>query len=174
MIEWSGDDLVATLQQLEEDVQERVVRPIAYAGARLLYDEVRLRVPVYEGRERKNIRPGQLRDAIYHVFAEDQSSDLAKFYEISWNASKAPHGHLIEYGHWIVRGKVGRGNAGPPRRVGWAPAIPFVRSSFDRAPDAVRAMQARAVEKVQEVLSRKIVDDFGNEVPVGDKHVDRG
>lgn len=164
-------DLSAALEQLGEEVQQRVVRPVAYAGAKVFYDEVRLRVPVYTGKPRKGIHPGQLREAIYHVFSEGLSSDLEKVYEISWNAAKAPHGHLIENGHWIVRGKVGRGNAGPPRRVGWAPAIPFVRGSFDRAADAVRAMQARAVEKVQEVLSRNVVDDFGNEVPVGDKHV---
>lgn len=167
-------DLAGALEQLDEDVQQRVVRPVAYAGARVFYNEVLRRVPVYEGKPRKGIHPGQLREAIYHVFSESLSSDLEKIYEISWNAAKAPHGHLIENGHWIVRGKVGRGNEGPPRRVGWVPAIPFVRGSFDLAPEAVKAMQARAVEKVQEVLSRRVVDDFGNEVAVGDKHVDRG
>lgn len=171
MIELSGD-LVAALQQLDEDVQKQVVRPVAYAGAKVLYDEVRMRVPVYRGPARRGIHPGQLRDAIYHVFSESKSSDLEKVYEISWNAAKAPHGHLIENGHWIVRGKVGRGNSGPPRRVGWAPAIPFVRGSFDRAQDAIAAMQRRAAEKIQEVLTKTVVDDFGNEVTVGASHGD--
>ncbi|WP_020201870.1 HK97 gp10 family phage protein [Cupriavidus sp. WS] len=164
-------DLVAALQQLDEDVQKHVVRPVAYAGAKVLYEEARIRAPVYQGGAftRKNgveVKPGQLRDAIYHVFSEDQSSDLHKIYEISWNASKAPHGHLLENGHWLVRGKLGRGNTGPPRRIKWVPAVPFIRGSFDRAPAAVEAMQQRAIEKMQEVLTRTVVDDFGNEVTV--------
>ncbi|WP_416046680.1 HK97 gp10 family phage protein [Cupriavidus basilensis] len=169
MIELQGN-LLEGLREIEEGVRDHVVRSVAYAGAKVLYDEVRRQAPVYTGKERKGIKPGQLRDAIYHVFSESLSTDMRAMYEISWNASKAPHGHLIEYGHWIVRGKVGKGNAGPPRRVGWAPAIPFVRRSFDRAQAAVSAMEARAVEKMQEVLSRTIVDDFGNEVAVGAKH----
>ena len=64
-------------------------------------------------------RPGQLRDAIYHVYADQLSSDGHAVYRVSWNAKKAPHGHLIEYGHW--RGLEGRA----------VPVLDGARASFD-------------------------------------------
>jgi len=141
-------DMSESLAKLEADMKEHVVRSAAHAGALLFYDEARRRAPVYGGAPRKGIKPGQLRDAIYRAFAEKKSSDVVKMYEVSWNTRKAPHGHLIEYGHWIVQ-KVN----GIPQRTGRVPAIPFIRGSFDRAQDAIRAMRERAVERTAEVLS---------------------
>lgn len=158
---------LAALERLQEDVKQHVVRPAAHAGALVFYEEVRRNAPVYQGEAftRKNgvkVTPSQLRNAIYRVYVKDKSDESRAFYQISWNHTKAPHGHLIEYGHWIVK----RRN-GVKVRVGRAPAIGFVRRSFDRAQAAVDAMRERAAERMQEVLRRTVVDDFGNEVDVG-------
>lgn len=168
MIEMSGD-LLGALEQLESDVQEHVVRSVAHAGAEVLYDEARLLAPVYSGPPKEGIAPGQLRNAIYQVYAKGLSTPDHAVYEISWNHFKAPHGHLVENGHWLVR-KVN----GKKVRVKWVPAHSFIRRANDRADAAVEAMQRRAADKLAQVLRKTVVDDFGNEVPTGGVNVDRG
>lgn len=160
MFELSGD-LLAGLEQLADDVEEHVVRSVAHAGALVFYDEARALAPVYRGTEKKGVRPGQLRDAIYRAYAERQSTAGAAVYQISWNTRKAPHGYLIEHGHWLVR-KVD----GKKKRVRWVPPHSFIRRAFDRSAAAIEAMRNRAVQKMAEALRRTVVDDFGNEVAV--------
>jgi len=155
-------DLGAALANLEERLISEVVRPVARAGALVFYEEARQLVPVYQGApiKRKNgvqTKPGQLRDAIYHVYADQMFTDHHAVYRVSWNARKAPHGHLVEYGHWrtnrIVRTATGWAatseRLATPVRV---PAVGFMRRAGDRAEAAVDAMRKRAVEKIAEVL----------------------
>jgi hypothetical protein len=98
-------DLSEALQGLD-DLQaacEEDVRPAAQAGAQVYYDEARVRVPVrksarvYKG---KTYQPGALKAAIYQAYSKDNSAKGRATFHISWNARKAPHGHLIEHGHW--------------------------------------------------------------------------
>ncbi|WP_275760835.1 HK97 gp10 family phage protein [Ralstonia pseudosolanacearum] len=161
MFELNGD-LLGGLDQLADDIEEHVVRSVAHAGALVFYEEARTLAPVYRGTEKKGVRPGQLREAIYRAFADQQSTAGQAVYRISWNAKKAPHGHLIENGHWLVR-KVN----GKKERLRWVPPHSFIRRAFDRAPAALEAMRERAVQKMAEALQRSVVDDFGNEVAVG-------
>jgi hypothetical protein len=161
MIELKGD-LFSGLDQLAADIEEHVVRSVAHAGAVVFYEEARVLAPVYRGPEKEGVRPGQLREAIYRAFADQQSSAGRAVYRISWNAKKAPHGHLIENGHWLVRKVNGR-----KERLRWVPPHSFIRRAFDRAPAAIEAMRERAVLKMAEALRRTVVDDFGNEVVVG-------
>ncbi len=158
MFELNGD-LLAGLEQLADDVEEHVVRSVAHAGALVFYEEARTLAPVYHGTEKKGVRPGQLRDAIYRAYAHRQSTAGAAVYQISWNTKKAPHGYLIEHGHWLVR-EVG----GKKKRVRWVPPHSFIRRAFDMSSAAIEAMRDRAVQKMAEVLQRTVVDDFGNEV----------
>lgn len=72
---------------------EKAVRPAAQAAAQVLYDDVK-----------KNIAQigkvtGNLDRSIYQVFSQDNSNDRKATYHVSWNALKAPHGHLLEWGH---------------------------------------------------------------------------
>ncbi|UXC37190.1 HK97 gp10 family phage protein [Cupriavidus gilardii] len=155
-------DLAGDLDELEDQLVKDVVRPIARAGALVFYEEARRLVPVYKGAPviRKNGRkttPGQLRDAIYHVYSKSESTDVRAAYQVSWNATKAPHGHLVEYGHWRVNKLV-------KTPTGWiatterlethvrVPAVGFMRRAGDRAEAAIEAMRKRAAEKVAEVL----------------------
>lgn len=156
-------DLGAALDQLEERLVAEIVRPIARAGALVFYEEARHLVPVYQGAPitRKNgvkTTPGQLRDAIYHVYADRMSTDQHAVYQVSWNARKAPHGHLVEYGHWRVNKivKTPTGWAATKERLATpvrVPAVGFMRRAGDRAQAAVEAMRKRAAEKIGEVLS---------------------
>lgn len=88
-------DLASLEQRLDEDstALERAARPAAQAAAQVLYIEAR--------RNAMEIRrqSGNLMRAIYQAYSERNSSTGRATYHISWNPRKAPHGHLIEWGH---------------------------------------------------------------------------
>ena len=96
--------LSAYLDGMREKV-EAAVRPAAQAGAEVLYRAVKVNVA---GIGRKT---GNLDSAIYQAFSEKQSRKGRAVYRVSWNLKKAPHGHLVEYGH-IQRYKVYMGRDG--------------------------------------------------------------
>ena len=82
----------------------------------VIFDEVKLNAsPPRLGR-----KTGNLQNSIYWAYSPERSTDGQKTYRISWNKSKAPHGHLIEFG------------------TSRAPAHPFVRPAFSRVNEAIR------------------------------------
>lgn len=127
-----------------------LARPAAQAGAQVFYDEVNRNVA---GIGRKT---GNLAASIYQAFSEDNSSDVRATYHISWNARKAPHGHLVEYGHMMTR-KAYIGSDGnwytsdvllqTPVQVG---ARPFIRPAFAAAQRALEAARDRYVQDMRE------------------------
>lgn len=131
--EMDGDP-VAGLTRFVEAVEERVVRPAAHAGALVFYERARELAPEYTGPPKSGIKPGQLRAAIYRVFSEDRSTDEFKIYQISWNHTKAPHGHWMEYGN---------SRHGPK---------PFIRPAFDFYEKALEASRERARTLIAEIV----------------------
>lgn len=129
-IEFDDKLLQEQLDQLGKKASE-LTRPAAQAGAQVLYDEVKLNV------SRIGRKTGNLAASIYQVFSKDNSDDTRSTYHVSWNAKKAPHGHLVEYGHIQTR-KVYIGSDGnwytsntklpEPKQVG---ARPFIRPAYD-------------------------------------------
>lgn len=128
------------------------VRPAAQAGAQVLYDEVKLNV----GRIKK--KTGNLGASIYQVFSQDNSSEVRSTYHISWNARKAPHGHLVEYGHLMTRkayiGSDGKWHTSKikiePKMVG---ARPFLRPAWDtKRVAALQAAEARWIAETSKAL----------------------
>lgn len=96
-------------------------RPVAQAGAQVLYDRVRANVKdfvkphwfygendVYgvgpngevakRGPGVQKINPGNLRKAIYQSFSEDNSGKGYASYHVSYNYKKAPYAHMVEFG----------------------------------------------------------------------------
>lgn len=128
-------DMLASLAQFANAIEERAVRPAAHAGALVFYERARELAPVYVGPDKKGIKPGQLQAAIYRVFSEDKSSGTVKLYEISWNHTKAPHGHWMEYGN---------SRHGPK---------PFIRPAFDYYERALAAARKRASEVTAEIIA---------------------
>lgn len=143
-------DLVASLDRLEAVVLEKVVRSGAAGMASAIAAEVEANVaklangaPVVVNGETHE--PGTLQGAIYWAFDDRASTDLRKTYGVSWNRSKAPHGHLIEFGHWRVN-RVYRDDDGhlvatrerlpEPEFV---PAQPFLRPALAALPRAIQA-----------------------------------
>lgn len=86
-------DLDSLLEDLG-DAAEAASRPASQAAAQVFYDRMRANVA------RIGTVSGNLAQSIYQVYSNDQSEVGRSVYHISWNASKAPHGGLVEYGHW--------------------------------------------------------------------------
>lgn len=113
------------------------VRPAAQAGAQAFYDEVRARAPVGSKEhatkgKKQTFQPGNLRDAIYQAFVQDESGDSQATYRISWNKKKAFYGHFLEYG------------------TSQMAAQPFLRPGYDAARDrALTAVRAVMQEQVK-------------------------
>jgi HK97 gp10 family phage protein len=122
--EFDGADAVAGLEHLAERVQA-AVRPAAQAGAQVLYDDVRARVPQ---------DTGLLHSAIYQAFADGESTEERVTYRVSWNRSKAWYGRLVEFGTVKMA------------------ARPFIRPAFDAAHKrALEAAQRKFIDRVQGV-----------------------
>lgn len=98
------------------DVAEEFARPAAQAAAQVFYDAAKDNVA------RIKQVSGSLADAIYQAYSRDNSSPGHATYHVSWNAKKAPHGGLVEYGHWqryvVVNTKNGPRNAVRPEKQG--------------------------------------------------------
>lgn len=130
------DDLTHTV--------EDAARPAAQAAAQVLYDEVLRNV------RRIRRRTGNLASSIYQAYSRDNSAQGRATYHISWNARKAPHGHLVEFGHFQRYEVSYDRDSGrfithldrplpQPKRVA---ARPFVRPAQAAMPRAIEAARA--------------------------------
>ncbi|MBI4291323.1 MAG: hypothetical protein HY661_07590 [Betaproteobacteria bacterium] len=119
-------NLSADLERFEATIKESVIMSGAAAMARVFYEEVKLNTSP----PRMGIKTGNLHNAIYRVYAGDRSSEYAKVYRISVNKAKAPHWHLLEFGH--------SGQA----------AHPYIRPAFDLVQQAIGAGNARMAERL--------------------------
>jgi HK97 gp10 family phage protein len=129
-------DLEGALERMARGKAENVIYSGAAAMARVVYEEVKQNVsgnaPGGPG-----VVTGNLRESIYWAKDDNLSSPLRAVYSISWNKSKAPHGHLLEFG------------------TSRMPAYPFIRPAASKLPEAVKAGQAR----MQVVWSQGRTDD---------------
>lgn len=108
----------AQLHALADDMN-RATRPAAQAGAQVIYDRAKSiaatlrsdREHYFYGTATKALprgekragaygpfKPGSLYESIYQVFSQDNSFLDVSVYHISWNATKAPYGAMVELG----------------------------------------------------------------------------
>lgn len=121
-------DFEIDLTKFEKSITDKVLFSGAATMGRVIYDEVKLNAsPPRLGR-----KTGNLQDAIYWVYSPERSTDTKKTYRISWNKSKAPHGHLIEFG------------------TSRAPAHPFLRPAFSRIDEAIKLGKERMAKRLAE------------------------
>lgn len=136
--------VLGTMDNIDRDCQE-AARPAAQAGAQVLYDQVVRNVQGIKA------VTGNLRRSIYQAYSKDNSGEGRAQYHISWNAKKAPHGHLVEWGHLqryeitydptTRRFTTHKDRPLPvPKQIG---ARPFVRPAVAKMPQAQEAMRAR-------------------------------
>lgn len=108
-----GADLAgldAYMDQLGDNAEE-AARPAAQAAVQVLYDQIKRNVA---GMGRVT---GNLDSSIYQVYSKTLSKPGNAVYQTSWNAKKAPHGHLLEWG-WLQRYVYRPDGMGPMVRPG--------------------------------------------------------
>ena len=156
--------VLAGLRSLGNEKMVSLARSMGVAGGKVLRDEAKARAPV---------ESGGLRDALYLAFKDGKSTEAKVIYSVTWNAKKAPHGHLIEFGHWrynkIINGRPQKSlrpgltkGKGPQDHVPpgaldqpvWVSAHPFLRPAYtSSAGRALQAMAARGRERLAEILA---------------------
>lgn len=130
---------------------EAAARPAAQAGAQVLYEAVLRNV---NGIKRHT---GNLQRSIYQAYSQDNSGPGKATYHVSWNHKKAPHGHLVEWGHLqryavFIDERTGRWVTDTDRKLPTPKLVaarPFVRPAMAQAPQAEAAMRARWLAELQ-------------------------
>jgi hypothetical protein len=125
------------VEKLQGPLKVSLARSIAVGMGEVLRDEAKQLAPIKEG---------VLKDSIYLAFKEGRSNGQEVVYSVTWNHLKAPHGHLIEFGHLRVN-EVIRLDDGTWRftttrlpEPKFVAAHPFLRPALDSA--GKRAAQA--------------------------------
>lgn len=141
----------AALEKLAGPARIHLARSMAVAGGQVLRDEAKAHAPV---------KDGVLRDSIYLAFREAKSTEKQVQYSVTWNSKKAPHGHLLEFGHWqpfkvavLPDGRIYTMKSRLPAPK-WIPAHPFLRPALMGGVERARgAMIARGRERLPELLA---------------------
>jgi hypothetical protein len=136
-------DIEAMFDEITEDIQA-AARPAAQAMAQVLYEAVRVNVAAL------GQHTGNLYNSIYQAFSPENSGPGKATYHISWRTSgsgtRAPHGHLIEFGHFQkYKAYIGKdGNWYTNKRAPLPTPIqiaarPFIRPASSHFPQALDA-----------------------------------
>lgn len=148
------------LAQYREEVQQRAIRSALYAGARMLYDEMKIRAGGYGGKysgplsykypKHEKKRADTLQSSIYHYYDKKQATATRHVYVIGPNKREAPHWFNVEYGHFRVNKIIVNddGTIIPTKErlpaPAWVPARPYIRPTWDSTgASAVQAMLAK-------------------------------
>jgi HK97 gp10 family phage protein len=142
--------LQAAVNDLRDDVAQ-AERPAAQAGAQVLYDEVKRNVGAL------GQKTGNLARAIYQAYSKDQSANGQEVYHVSWNARKAPHGHLVEYGYTqryqvIKDRRTGKWITIKTKRLSTPKQVPpkaFVRRAQAKFPQALLAIETEFAKRLK-------------------------
>jgi hypothetical protein len=79
------------VEKLQGPLKVSLARSIAVGAGETLRDEAKLLAPK---------ESGLLANSIYLAYKDGRSNEKEVVYSVSWNHLAAPHGHLIEFGHW--------------------------------------------------------------------------
>lgn len=123
----------AGLDALGGTVAKSLLRSMLVAGGKVYRDEAQLLAPK---------KSGLLASSIYLAHKDGKSKGDLEVYSVTWNSKKAPHGHLVEFGHW------------DKAQLHYTPAHPFLRPAYEGA--SVRAQTAmfdRAKVRLPELLA---------------------
>lgn len=139
------DNLQNAFNSMFDDIENKVLRPAAYAAATVLYDEVKLRVPE---------KTGKLKNAIYRWRERNPVEKKSIFY-VGVNKKQAPHWSLIEHGHIqrhaqvLIDGEWKTLENQPLSSPKHIAARPYFRPAFD-------AKIQEAINTGLDVLSKKL------------------
>lgn len=147
------------LAALAGPVKESLARRMLVEGGVLLRDAAKGNARMAANAEGKDVR-GVLAASIYLVYEKESETKSSYTYKISWNSKIAPHGHLVEFGHWMTH-KVYKARNGewytlkdqPLDAPRWVAARPFLKPTFDSYGNvAIRAMILRGQKELPIIL----------------------
>lgn len=130
---------------------EQAARPAAQAGAQVLYEAVKANVAAIKR------HTGNLERSIYQAYSADHSGQGRAIYHVSWNARKAPHGHLVEFGY-LQRYEISYDPATkrftthkdkPLAQPKLVAARPFMRPAMARFDAAMAAVKAEFIRQIE-------------------------
>lgn len=146
-----GGDLELDLSKYAQYIQEKVAFSGAAAMAGVIYEEVQANV------QKLGRKSGNLQNAVFRAYSFKSSSETKKTYRISWRYKDAPHGKLIEFGHWqkyrVVRLPNGDWITLKDQKLSspkWIPAKPFLRPAFGHIQQAIDAGKERMAQRLKE------------------------
>ena len=157
-------DITKALNNFEAGITQSILWSGAAAGAKVLYDELKLNTSPEKLHKSEasfvgptQPTPGQktktLHESVYRVGSRSRTTDKIKTYHVGVNKRTARHWHLIEYGHWqpyravlTNRGWVSLKNAKHTRK--WIPARPYIRPSLNVMPKAIEAAKRRMAQRI--------------------------
>ena len=141
----------AAIANLAGPLRVALARSMGVAGGEVLRDRAK---------EYASVKDGVLRSAIYLAYRGAFSDDTKVTYSVSWNSRKAPHGHLIEFGHWqpFVTTQLKDGSWVTThvrlKDPVWIAAHPFLRPALTgSAVEARSAMIARGRERLPQLIA---------------------
>jgi len=152
--------LMATLDALAGPIKESLSRRMLVEGGVLLRDAAASNARMAANQEGVEVR-GLLARSIYLAFDEKSSAGDLFNYTVSWNRKIAPHGHLIEFGHWQTHVAY-KGSNGewytrkdmPLDAPRWIPARPFLRPTLDSyGKTAISVMLRRGQTELPKLLA---------------------
>lgn len=134
------------MDALNQSVMD-AAHPAAQAMAQVLYENVQGNVA------KLGTKSGNLARSIYQVFSKENSGPGQDTFHVSWNAKKAPHGHLLEFGYiqryrvYFKNGKwyTDKKHPLPPKQIA---AHPFVRPAIAKFPQAQAAGEAEFLRRI--------------------------
>lgn len=149
-------DLGAQLESFAEEIEEVALRHGGGAAVEVLYNEMRV------GASAPVERTGNLRNSIYRYLDKNASTPTRLVYYVGPNKRKAPHWHLIEFGHWmyyetkVINGKFITFRNRPLPQPRWVPATPFIRPTFHaKIKQALEAGKRRIGESIKGIQNGK-------------------
>ena len=141
-------DLKRQLQQFEEKLQNEVLTGAVAAGARVLYNELLIQVPVAKG---------VLKSSVYRYMDRETEKQPKRTYFVGINMAEAPHWWLVEYGHMETfkpyKGKDGKWYTStvPWPQPRFVPGTPYLRPTATKMSEALEAVKVRFAEKIKEL-----------------------
>lgn len=139
---------------MDGPIKESLARRMLVSGGVLLRDAAASNARMGANQEGVETR-GVLASAMRLVHTPESENDYTFAYKVSWNSKIAPHGHLVEFGHWMTH-KVYKASNGewytlkdqPLDAPVWVAARPFMRPTFDSYGSlAIKVMLQRGQEE---------------------------
>lgn len=152
-------EIESAFKALDGPVKTSLARRMLVSGGVLLRDAAKSNALMAANKEGVEVR-GKLANAIYLTYEDEEEKPDFFSYKISWNARKAPHGHLVEFGHWMTHAVYKASNGewytnkdAPLDAPRWVAARPFLRPTFDSYGNvAIRAMITRGQKELPILL----------------------